>query len=425
MPTIKICSIILLLSHLGSTLFAATPINRIVAIVNNTPITEQQLNNHMQILKKQYQPSELPSPSQLRQESLNRLIDHTLQLQLAQKSGLTIQAEEIEALLIDIATKNRITLHQLKENIEQSGQSFTQYQKQLAEEILIEKLQRQSLPPFEVSEQAIEQFLRKHPYHPKRPDLLYTLEHVRITPADSLPETLQQAKQLAHTLKENLPKNQSLKTSIEPIRTEKTGQEVTYNQLEGRALAELPDAFAPYIATMKIGELAGPIFTNNGLHLIRLIDIKSALTDQSLTQVKVRHILISTEQNSDQVIEQTLNEVRKKILSGASFETMVTQYSQDLSSIAQGGLLGWLTLEELPPSIAETLKHLKPKQISQPLKINHSWHLFQVLEQRTINAADTVKRRFAREMLWHETYQAKLAKWLEQLRQESSIKILA
>ena len=77
------------------------------------------------------------------------------------------------------------------------------------------------------------------------------------------------------------------------------------NALQGgdlgwRKFAEMPDPFIAYVKTMQPGDLAGPIRTPNGFHIIKLIEIRglgntsAPQQSQTITQAHVRQILIKT-----------------------------------------------------------------------------------------------------------------------------------
>ena len=67
----------------------ATPLNKVVAIVNDDVITNAELERQVVMMKKQLEATNAPLPSdkQLRQQILGRMIDVELQLQVAKKSG--------------------------------------------------------------------------------------------------------------------------------------------------------------------------------------------------------------------------------------------------------------------------------------------------------------------------------------------------
>ena len=67
---------------------------------------------------------------------------------------------------------------------------------------------------------------------------------------------------------------------------------------------------------------------------------------------------------------------------GADFESIARVSSDDRTSAAQGGELGWLQENLIQPSIREILPSLKLNQISKPIRMNDGWHIIKFLDTR-------------------------------------------
>ena len=68
---------------------------------------------------------------------------------------------------------------------------------------------------------------------------------------------------------------------------------------------------------------------------------------------------------------------------GADFAALARKYSLDSRTKSQGGLLGEMHRGELEPELAETLFHLKPGQVSEPIESEDGIHLFRVVSVKT------------------------------------------
>ncbi|MDA8360695.1 MAG: SurA N-terminal domain-containing protein [Gammaproteobacteria bacterium] len=80
--------------------------------------------------------------------------------------------------------------------------------------------------------------------------------------------------------------------------------------------------------------------------------------------------------------EAKLESVRARILHGASFAAMARQYSQDTSTAAQGGRLGYVTRADLSKPVAKALFALPVGGISPPVEGQSGVHLLKVLAIR-------------------------------------------
>ena len=67
---------------------------------------------------------------------------------------------------------------------------------------------------------------------------------------------------------------------------------------------------------------------------------------------------------------------------GANFESIASINSDDRSSAAKGGELGWLQENLIQPSIREVLPSLKLNQFSKPIRMEEGWHIIKFLDTR-------------------------------------------
>ena len=106
--------------------------------------------------------------------------------------------------------------------------------------------------------------------------------------------------------------------------------------------------------------------------------------------ITLRHILIAYEggalpprQGKALSAEDAMKKaaaIHAQIVSGADFEQAARAVSDDQQSAAEGGNLGSLQPEMLPPDIAPVVKGLKPGQVSAPHRSQYGVHIFKVDE---------------------------------------------
>jgi len=85
-------------------------------------------------------------------------------------------------------------------------------------------------------------------------------------------------------------------------------------------------------------------------------------------QVEARHILVKTQAQAEQIIDQ-LNH-------GADFATLAKKYTQDQTGVANGGELGWFTQTEMVPAFANAVFAMTPGQYTKtPVQTQFGWHV--------------------------------------------------
>ena len=92
------------------TALANTPLNRIVATVNDDVIMQSELDNRVVMVTAQLeqQHTQLPPEAALKKQVLDRLIIENLQLQMAERSGIRIDDDTLNKNLLNLAQQNHI-----------------------------------------------------------------------------------------------------------------------------------------------------------------------------------------------------------------------------------------------------------------------------------------------------------------------------
>ena len=96
--------------------------------------------------------------------------------------------------------------------------------------------------------------------------------------------------------------------------------------------------------------------------------------------------LTATSANGEQA-EANAAKIYAALRQGGSFVGYARQYSE-ASTAAVGGDLGWVRPEQLPESLANAIRQMKPGQVSQPIKIAGGYSIIAVQDTRRIGTAD-------------------------------------
>jgi peptidyl-prolyl cis-trans isomerase D len=99
-------------------------------------------------------------------------------------------------------------------------------------------------------------------------------------------------------------------------------------------------------------------------------------------QVWIRHIVVAD--------QNTANEVKSKLDSGADWFAVSNQYTIDQVNKSKGGDLGWLPKDQIEQSVADAAFGMKVGEISQPIQTSSGWEVIQLLghEQRPLTESE-------------------------------------
>ncbi|HSF77081.1 MAG TPA: peptidylprolyl isomerase, partial [Steroidobacteraceae bacterium] len=103
------------------------------------------------------------------------------------------------------------------------------------------------------------------------------------------------------------------------------------------------------------------------------------------------------------------------------FAALASITSEDPSSAAQGGDLGWTGPGSFVPDFDEALGKLQENEISQPFRTQYGWHIVQMLGKRFHDQSDEVRRRRVLTALRESKVDEETELWLRRLRDEAYV----
>lgn len=89
--------------------------------------------------------------------------------------------------------------------------------------------------------------------------------------------------------------------------------------------------------------------------------------------------------------EETANDIKRQLNSGASFEELAKQYSEDTVSKANGGDLGYFGPGKMVPEFEEAAYKLNVGEISEPVKSSKGYHIIKLTDKKELKPYDEVK----------------------------------
>jgi len=398
------------------------PLNSIVAVVNNDVIVQSELNAAIGLALPELNArgTAIPSRTVLEKQVLERLILKRLQQQQAENLGIEVDDAALTEAMTSIATRNGMSLGQLRDTLEGSGVSFEDFREDTRMQMLTARLQQQEvMQKIRVTDAEVDRFLKQEG------DSLIErrevrLQHILVATPDS-PTSAQIEAARNKTI--GLLKRVRGGTPFADVAAASSDGR---RALEGGDLGWFPMAEVPSLAvepaqTLAKGEVSEPIQSPSGFHLIRVADIKGD-TPEPMSQTNARHILIRTnEVVSDDDAKRRLSQLRMRIVGGDDFGTLARAHSDDTGSALKGGDLGWVSPGDTVPEFEEVMDKLAPNAISQPFQSPFGWHIVQVIERRKQETTDELMRMKAQDAIRQRKGEEATEAWLRQLRDEAYV----
>ncbi|MFO1367408.1 MAG: peptidylprolyl isomerase [Marinagarivorans sp.] len=410
---------------LASQAFAAPQkLDQVAAIVGKNVVTLSDLNSRVAEIKNRpdAEKIKLPPDDVLRKQVLDHLITESLQLASANRMGVKVSPEQVNAAMTNIAQKNRMTLEQFEAMLVSEGLSPAVMRQRLQREITVQQVQRGVVTQrIKVSELEIENFLKsadaKFWISPE-----YHIGHfmIALPPSPSAAEVAE-AEAKINAVYDELKNGADFAATA--IAKSNAQDALNGGDIGWRKSADLPSLFAELVADMPVGSLSKPARSPAGFHILKLIDKRSD-ANQVITQSKVRHILVKTSAVvSDEEARAKLNKLRSSILAGADFAKLAKENSEDIGSMLNGGDLGWSSPGMFVPEFENAISEATVGQVSEPFKSQFGWHILQVTERRQEDMTKEVLQRKAANILTSRRFEDELQLWLMELKEDAFIDI--
>jgi peptidyl-prolyl cis-trans isomerase SurA len=411
-------------SQLSTQAADVTKMDRIVAIVDQTVITEQELESRIISLSAQLkkQGTELPEASILRKQILERLISDALQLQYAAQTGIKVDDTQLDKTLERIAEQNKLTVREFYDALNQDGISVRKFRSDIRNEIIIARLREREVESrVNVSESEIDNYLTTQASTNQNQDE-YEISHILIrVPEDAATEDVQKAKAKVDEILSALASGTSfakVSASFSDAPNALEGGNIGWKQS-----AQMPALFLDALKAMQKGEVSAALRSPNGFHILKLTDKRGGSSPLIIEQTHARHILIKlSEVMSEKDAKQKMDGIKERLDNGEKFEVLARQFSED-GTASNGGDLGWVNPGDTVPQFEKAMNNLKPNEISEPLLSPFGWHVIQVLERKKQDMSKEAARLKARQEIRARKADEAYQDWIRELRDRAFVEL--
>jgi peptidyl-prolyl cis-trans isomerase SurA len=409
-------------TRLSSTPSRVVPVDRIVAVVNDDVITQNDLNERVGLVVRQLQRQggELPPSDALARQILERMINDRVQLQLAKDNGVKIDESTLDKTIERIAQENGLSVTDFRAALEKDGIKYPRFREDIRNEITIARLREHDVDnSVVVTDAEVETELAREAREASG-DTEYHLNHILITvPAQATPEQIEARRRRAI---EALTQLRGGANFAKVAATYSDAPDALQGgDLGWRASGRLPAIFLDVLKRMQPGDVSDLMRSPNGFHIVRLAEKRARAAPTGIQQTHVRHILLRAREGlSEAEARDKLAKMREKIVAGTDFGDLAKQNSED-SSASKGGDLGWVAPGDTVPEFEKVMDSLKAGEVSQPFQSPFGWHLVQVMERRSEELSEDRKKIGARQAIRARKADEAYQDWLRQQRDRAFV----
>ncbi len=280
-----------IISSLNFQSHAAVLVEKTVAIVNNEPVLQSDLNQLEERLRKASMIDDLLLFDQTldglkknREAQLQFLINEKILDSEVKRQNMTITMDRVDQEIRDIAKRNSMSKEELFKNIQMQGISIPDYQS-----FMKQRIERQSIVEQEVtskirlSDDDILAFYANESGKKISKTVEYTLAHIYFSPQKGGPtEALERAKKVLEQIKNGIPFNTLLNKATEEPNTAPNGLLGTFKS--GEFSSDMEKA----VRDLNVGDTSEVVRSRTGYHILKVMN-KKLVTDPEFERTKDRY----------------------------------------------------------------------------------------------------------------------------------------
>ena len=274
--------IILLAPGIPGAASGSVVVDRVVAIVNDDLITMSDLQR--EALK--------TSESKNADNALllEDMIDRKLQMAVAKRTGVDVTEKELTDAIADIMKRNSMNSKQFEAALEKEGLTLEQYRAELKEQITLSRVFNKYIRTgLTVDDNELRAYYDRNAAEYSLPEEIRVRQVFIKLPDKASSTQVNAVREKAQAAYERAKKGEDFILLVREFSSAETAAldgDLGFMQ-RGHALPEIEQA----ARNMKPGELAGPIQTGAGFHIIRLEEVRAPVKPFEKVKVEISSIL--------------------------------------------------------------------------------------------------------------------------------------
>lgn len=398
-------------------------LDAVVAVVGDKIILKSEVMQKAQQLAAQ-QNITLTSDAldKVKDQILDELISQKILLIKAKEDTITVEDSQVDAEL-DSRLQSFIEQAGSLENLERTFNAplreiKKRFRSELKDYMIVQKVQQTKFMDVTIYPQEVEEFFNTMKDSlPEKPEMV-KIRHILIG-IKAGGEAYQKAMRKMRDIKARLDQGESFE-DLAKTYSEDTGTAAEGGDLGFIERGDIFEEFENAAFRLKDGEISPIIRTDVGLHIIKCIENRGE-------KVHVAHIFVKIQETAEDETAalNLITDLRNQILAGAPFDSLAVLYSEDETTAASGGDVGWTSIQNMQiPLFAKVVDTLKVGEVSMPFKTQFGYHL-------VLKEDEQKERPFSLKEDYEQLKNAALTQkknkilqaWIEDLKQDIHIEI--
>lgn len=385
---------------------------RPAAVVNDEVISvlDLQMRVRLVMLSSGMQPSR-EQVQAIAEQVLRTLIDERLQMQEAERVGVGVGRSEVEAAAAEVAERNNMSRERFVRALEQNGVMPETFFDQVRANLAWQRVIRQEIrPQVQIGDEDIEDAVEQLKAQSGKQQMRVREIFLALDEEQQSQQVRRTARRLIEQLR-NGADFAALARQFSQSATAATGGDMGWV-----TPASLPAEIVERLNNMSSGEIAGPISTYDGIHIVHLSDTRRlSIGDE---QVRLKQLFLPLRNGANDSAMAQLRAQARDVVDGVQGCDAMSEVSAEAGSAASGDL-GTIKLSDLPDNVRDAVAGLDIGKPSEPVQVNQGIAVLMVCDRQRSG----IDRERIRQNLVRDRAMMMAQRYLRDLRRSAHIDI--
>jgi peptidyl-prolyl cis-trans isomerase SurA len=381
------------------------------AVVNDEVISVLDLEMRVRLVSLSADlSSEQVQSRQFRQQILQNLIREQLQLQAAERAGFEVSDEELDQAIARVARNNNMSPEEFLSVLRRNDVMPQTFRDQIRASLAWQKLISNRLArQVDISEEDVDDMVER--MRARQGERQYQVREIFLALDDDA--NGRGARQTARRLVQQLRQGAQFAALARQFSQAPTAAD---GGLLGWVVPDnLPEAVAETVTQMRPGEIAGPVESFSGLHVIELADTR--VIDPGNEAVDLLQLFMPVPDGAGpeaaDEVRARLNELAEPAEGCSNFLSLA-----DDTDAARTSDLGEVRMTQLPDGVRQKVAELEVEQASQPMEVAGGLAVLMVCER-----TGGIDRQQIRRNLQQERLNMLSQRYMRDLRRQANIDV--
>lgn len=404
--------------------------NDIVAVVNDTPITEYDLDQRVSLIMiTSGIPNSAEMRKKVREQALEQLETELIQRQEAQKNDITVSSVEVDRRVKEIAEDSRITLDQLKDVLRRGNVSMASFRAQIAGQLLWQKaVQQQYSSRVSIAPETVDAEMQRIAESADKVHYAVSEIFVAVDNPDMDEKAKKDAQSYYDQIKSGAPFNAIARQFSQSPSAAQGG--FIGQVYDGQLAPELNKA----LATMKTGEVSEPIRAIGGYYILSLhqrlepygTKIAEVRPEDRVlpAMLPLSRLLLPLPPKPSAALQENAMRIAKALAGHINNCQVLPKVAKEI----QGSVymnLGNIRIADLSAQIREHLSKTEPGQVAEPFFSDAGLELFVRCDKPIVKlqAFQMPSREQVEQQLFEEQISSMARRYNRDLKRNADIEV--